>query len=368
MVNFPGRNGRRRRVLNDEVLSASNSRTAFRTVTDEESGHAAPRYSDAAGVENHPQITDFVPRRYRSIALLVMTGVVSTVGFAAVHQIAPLLQETIGVADLASLDLASAGSIAAWVAAVVLLLATALCLLIYSLRRHRIDDYRGRYRIWLAAAAACLVLSANSVAGLHHLLAEVLTQVTGWSLLRAGAIWWLAACGLPIAWVVVRTLLDVAECRLAAALWVAAIGCYAAAAACYLGLIPSFGAHLDAGLHVSLTLVAHWFMLAAVVSYARFVVLDAQGLIPARPRSRRTGSVKGESEESLRRSTQSALRKIASQTAPITPAVADKDWVDGRRPERDPYDDGDDPTPSTQNLSKADRKRLRKFKAQNRAA
>ena len=30
----------------------------------------APRYSDAAGVENHPQITDFVPRRYRTIALL----------------------------------------------------------------------------------------------------------------------------------------------------------------------------------------------------------------------------------------------------------------------------------------------------------
>ena len=34
----------------------------------------APRYSDAAGVENHPQITDFVPRRYRTIVLLLMAG------------------------------------------------------------------------------------------------------------------------------------------------------------------------------------------------------------------------------------------------------------------------------------------------------
>ena len=31
----------------------------------------APRYSDAAGVENHPQVTDFVPRRYRTIVTLV---------------------------------------------------------------------------------------------------------------------------------------------------------------------------------------------------------------------------------------------------------------------------------------------------------
>ena len=55
-----------------------------------------------------------------------------------------------------------------------LLLASATCLLIYSIRRHRIDDFRGRYRIWLAASAACLVLSANSVAGLHSVLSDVI--------------------------------------------------------------------------------------------------------------------------------------------------------------------------------------------------
>ena len=49
---------------------------------------------------------------------------------------------------------------------------------------HRIDDFRGRYRIWLAAAMACLVLSANSIAGLHEVLADVMTRVTGWSALR----------------------------------------------------------------------------------------------------------------------------------------------------------------------------------------
>src|SRR5205807_2669794 len=71
MVNFPGRSDRRRRVLKEEVLSATSSRTALRNETDSGSGQAS-RYSDAAGVENHPQVTDFVPRRYGTVALLVL--------------------------------------------------------------------------------------------------------------------------------------------------------------------------------------------------------------------------------------------------------------------------------------------------------
>ena len=73
MFSLPGRNGRRRRVLNDEVLSASSSHVALRAMADgRESSQAAPRYSDAAGVENHAQVTDFIPRRYRTIALVVL--------------------------------------------------------------------------------------------------------------------------------------------------------------------------------------------------------------------------------------------------------------------------------------------------------
>ena len=56
MVNFPGRSDRRRRVLKEEVRTASGPRVTLQAdVADD-----APRYSDAAGVENHPQVTDFV--------------------------------------------------------------------------------------------------------------------------------------------------------------------------------------------------------------------------------------------------------------------------------------------------------------------
>ena len=374
MVNFPGRNGRRRRVLNEEVLTASGSRASLRAAAEESPGHQPLRYSEAAGVENHPQITDFVPRRYRTIALLAVTGVASTAALAALHYAAPSWAAAINVAGMPPFDLASTGSLAAWVAAVVLLLASALCLLVYSIRRHRIDDYRGRYRIWLAASAACLILSATSVAGLHHVLAYTLSHVTGWTALRAGAVWWLAVAGLPLAWVALRTLRDVMECRLAASLWIAAIGCYAAAGASYLGFVPAVPPRIDTMLNAVLALVGHWLLLVAVVSYARFVVLDAQGLVSIRTRSNQAAKAKARTKPKREAATipisTSVSQKNASQAAPVESPTTTKGWIDGSRPEREHYDDDsdDDSGDGPRKLSKADRKRLRKLKAQNRAA
>jgi hypothetical protein len=367
MVNFPGRNGRRRRVLNDEVLAASGSRAAYRTVDADDDEYAAPRYSDAAGVEHHPQITDFVPRRYRTIAGLVVVGTASTLALAALHYASGQIAAAIGATDLAAANLGSHGSVAGWVSAVVLLLASALCFLIYSIRRHRIDDFRGRYRIWIAAAVACLILSANSVAGLHQLLSQALTHFSGWTALRNGSVWWVAICSLPVAWIVVRTLLDVFECRLAATLWVAAIGCYAGAMTTYLGGTASTEQHANAMVHASLTLVGHWLVLAAAVSYARYIVLDAQGLIPARSRRRTDAKAESQSSSAARSHSDSDARKPILKT--VSAPAASSDWVDGRRPERELYDDSDEEmSDSTGKVSKSDRKKLRKLKTQSRAA
>src|SRR5262245_36877797 len=164
MVNFPGRNDRRRRVLKEEVLSASGARGTLRTIAQSTAPDNSPRYSDAASVENHPQVTDFVPRRYSTIAMLVLFGATLTAASAAAHHF--LFPNAIanGFCSAAAFDLASPGNLASWMAAIVLFVASAFCAITYSLRRHRIDDIRGRYRVWRMAALACLALSANSVA------------------------------------------------------------------------------------------------------------------------------------------------------------------------------------------------------------
>ncbi|HEX4414639.1 MAG TPA: hypothetical protein VH107_13485 [Lacipirellulaceae bacterium] len=380
MVNFPGRD-RRRRVLKDEVLAASNHHTALRAVSDTSFAADAPRYSDAAGVENHPQVTDFVPRRYRTIITLLVVGLGITSGLAALDYFASAIGQACCVRSVAALEIAAPGSLASWACAVVLLVASAACLLIYSIRRHRIDDFRGRYRVWLGASIACLTMSANSVTGLHQVVADLLTHVTGWSALREGAAWWLLMPGLPIAWLMLRSLYDTRECRFGAALLGVGFATYAAALGVFLGLSPITDSHVASLTAGTALLAGHCFVLASVVAYARFVVLDAQGLIAVPRRATAKKMEKAARQTTGRPLTDLPASKSGASVlaaggysrpviqAAKTPADSSR-WVDGSRPEREHYDDEDedDSSSGSRKVSKSDRKRLRKMKTDGRAA
>ncbi|HVT30019.1 MAG TPA: hypothetical protein VHE81_18520 [Lacipirellulaceae bacterium] len=377
MVNFPSRNDRRRRVLKEEFLSISGARAAVRMNSRVDSADEAPRYSDAAGIENHPQITDFVPRRYGTIALLVAFGAVLTAFSSALHYFMLPVAAAHGINATTAIDLAAHANLSAWLAAVVWFVTGGFCLVTYSIRRHRIDDYRGRFRIWLSAALACLVLSANSVAGFHEFLADVLTHVTGWTALRYGAAWWLAIAGLPLIWIFARVLLDVRECRLAATLLVGAAACYALSTASLLGYGPAVVPYLDPILIAAPLLFGHWLVFIAVLCNARFVVLDAQGLITIgrRVKEKTAADASNAKPASIKSSPATSTSSTTATTVPArptlqparTPVDSDK-WLDGRRPERNRYEDDDDPSTGDRKLSKAERKQLRKLKAQNRAA
>ena len=376
MVNFPGRSDRRRRVLKEEVRSASGSRATLRA----DMGEDAPRYSDAAGVENHPQVTDFVPRRYSTIALLGIFGVAATAVSAALHYFALPIAVSHGMYSWAAFDLTARGNLTEWLAAVVLFMASGFCVLTYSIRRHRIDDYRGRYRVWLGAALACLVLSANSVTGLHVVLSDVLTRATGWSALREGAAWWMALAGLPLAWIFVRVLLDIRECRIGAALLAGAAICYGVSAASFLGYGPTVDAQLQPIVIAAPLLLGHWLLFTAIVANARFVVLDAQGLVTVRRKSKaKRAANTTETKQAARKSSPAATTSSSANATvsisretlqPVkTPADSSR-WVDGSRFEREHYDADEDEESSDgeRKLSKSDRKKLRKIKTQGRAA
>jgi hypothetical protein len=363
MISLPARNGRRRRVMNEEVLSASSTHTVYRANHNEsDDEHAVPRYSGAAGVEHHPQVTDFIPRRYRSIALLVLAGLISTTTLGALHFFDDSIATSVGIAGTALFDLGAAGSLASWLSACVLLVIAVGCTLIYSLRRHRVDDFRGRYRVWMAAAIAGVLLSANSVVGAHEVVARALSHLTGWTALRGGAAWWLVLAGLPLGWITARLWLDVLECRLAALLMTGAVTAYTLAAISVVGWIPAGDSDVATLVTGTSALVANWLLLATVASYARYVVLDAQGLIE---HPTRTPKVQGKHEEP-RAATGPPTTPVARRVGPVTPT----EWVDGRRAESDQYDtaESEDDLPGDRKLTKAERKQLRKLKARDRAA
>jgi len=376
MANFLGRNSRRRRVLNEEALSASSAHLAVRDA-DLGTGESAPRYSDQAGVEHHPQVTDFLPRRYWSLGILAAIGAATTAAVEALFWFVAPVAAPYSADGSGPFDLQLGRGIASWLSAVLLLATAGVCIVVYSLRRHRIDDIRGRYRVWLAAAAACLALSVNCVAPLHALAAAVAAYHTGWTALREHAAWWLAAAGLPLGWIGLRAWLDARESRLAALALAAAFGSYGVAIAAYLAAWPANDGRANLLVTSSATLLGYWLLLVGAAAYGRFVVLDAQGLIatrtrrPKRPPQQSKKVIPAVSAAAVQaqaaavpatslRAFRQNLRVAAEQPASVSR------WVDGREPVDDDYED--DGSPPGRKLSKAERKRLRKLKAQQRAA
>ena len=80
---------------------------------------------------------------------------------------------------IAAFDLDGEGSLAMWFSSATLALASMVSLIVYYVRRHRLDDYHGRYRIWLWASAVWFLMSIDEGGSLHEGFKEMMTAVTG---------------------------------------------------------------------------------------------------------------------------------------------------------------------------------------------
>src|SRR5262249_6251540 len=118
----------------------------------------------------------------------------------------------------------------------------------------------------------------------------------------------------------------------------------------------------------ALTLAGHVLALATMMLYARYVVLDVQGLIEHKPRrpapapkSRATKEMSHAAAAPAGAASSAATAPAAKRAVELKPAPQ---WD-----EDDEAGDADDDEPGDRRLSKAERKRLRKIQArQNRAA
>ncbi len=346
------RDGRRRRVLHEEARTAAGLHASMAASTDNNS--EAPRYGEMASVEHHPQITDYVPRRKRAVlATLAAGGVVGAAAAALTHGAEAISRALPGVTS-GEIRSQIAGGIVAWTSAVALLAIAGLARLVFSLRRHRVDDVGGRYRVWTWIAAGGVVLSVNAMVAGHAIVSRMAVAATGWSLTASGAEWWLAPLALVGGWIGVRLVLELAESRGALTMFAVAAGWYLLAAAGSLGWSPAWLGVWSEALASSAAVVGHAFALAGMMAFARYVVLDVQGLIDHNPRRPAKKAIAAKTAAATVSATLSPVVPSApTQPQPWTAAEADED--------EDASDDA-----AGRYLSKSERKRLRK--QQRRAA
>ncbi len=184
-----------------------------------------------------------------------------------------------GKAVAAALDIGAKGSLACWFSSLTLLAASVAALLTYTVRRHRTDDYQGRYRVWLWAAGCWLLMATDQAASLREGFRELMIGWSGTPLFRDGTLWWVTVYVLVFAAVGSRLLLDMRPSRLSIAALTAAMIAYGLALANYLGWRPIGTVAGEVMFRAGSEMAGQLMLLAAMGLHARYVILDAQGLI-----------------------------------------------------------------------------------------
>ena len=237
-------------------------------------------YSFGANRRNVNKTTDLFPKRVVSYLLVVLVLLVclGLINYGAIQ--AHQWRAQIGDQGVSSLAISGLGSTGSWFSSFLLIVSSLACLQIFALRKHRCDDYRGTYRLWiwmsgvLLFASLCCIVNLASIAGVAF---ESLTQISfvekPWlapaivisllTILAARAIYEVRrSCG-SMAWM--------------AAAWLG----FAAAALLQLPAVGDlvlieFGSEVVAG---NCVLFATAALLMAHLTYVRFIFLRAHGLI-----------------------------------------------------------------------------------------
>lgn len=270
---------RRRRVVMDEALQSPADSTVESSSSRGEPNKSkrSRQYSRNADRRNLPRCADFIPVGRVSVlggwcliltCLLVLNLAYGFLGAKTIESL-PLTSEAFGFGPR---------SLATWLQVTSWSTAGLVSLVIFSIRQHRSNDFRGTYRLWRWMAIGCVFLSLGTLVDFLGLFSEWSALITGQKVDRAGTL----AIALQILFVVVvgiRLLFELRSSRGASALASAAGAC---------GIAALLVQHADVGtsLESNREFVAGnlWLWTAAMalmclLTYARFVILHASGAI-----------------------------------------------------------------------------------------
>jgi hypothetical protein len=374
---------RRRRVLMDEIATPADAENSDAFAGASAKGPVRA-YHETVLTHRQPKVTDLLPVRPLAVVACLVLGLGGIAAIQAIHVQIATLKPSPTLASLTALDARHRGSLDDWYASAMLTASAALAALIFGIRSHRVDDYRGRYRVWLTAAAALLWLSLDAATGIHEAVGMALYYLVKrgpWEQIPAEAL----SSGCTYAWLIVYAIVFGAlGLRLALEIWPSRLGSLAlvCAGALYVttALLELNVLHAPATLpagaaNSTAILLAHFSLLTAIGFFARHVLLDAGGRLKvyidphrkakskkAKPAKARAAAAEPATTSSSTKSTSAA--PTAASTAAAKPALA------ATYHEDDDEEDDDSDDARYEGLSRSERRRMKKLarREQRRAA
>jgi hypothetical protein len=286
---------RRRRVLMDENATPGSDTEKAQPTTAKGPVRA---YHESVLNDRQRRVSDLIPLRpFKVVAtiLLLITAVAaiealyiftSPLVVTARHEVRPPTAATLAngatlaTADhpFAALDLAARGNIGSWFSSLLFAAGALAVMGLLSIRAHRVDDYRGRYRVWWWVAAALLWASVDTATGLHDALGQGIQLLAGDKMPGGRQLLWVGLYGLVFGTLATRAAFEIWSSSLAVVGTSISALLYFACIAVQLGIAPPLGdVVLTTVVQSSLSLLAHVSLVSSVLLYARHVHLDAQG-------------------------------------------------------------------------------------------
>ena len=243
-------------------------------------------------------------------------------------------------------------SLHVWLAQTLLLAAAGVALIVRLMRRHRRDDFNGRFRAWGWMAFVLVVTACDGVVPIGRLVAAVFSDATGIVLGPNGIGWWVAISSLVVVAVSLWAVLPLHE-RLATSIWMAlALAAWGASAAA-----TCLAAGRDRIVAVG---IAFWafgaaFAFAAMLAAARSVIREVRGQCGvAKPKAAKPAKAEA-AKPAAHTDEDDQVDSSAFDGVAAMDDDSETEYTDGSEQEQ-------------RHLSKAERKRLRKLARMNGAA
>jgi hypothetical protein len=304
------------------------------------------------------RLIDLVPRRLGAFGLWLLGGLLIIAGLELLYWWMPQLGPyTSQDGKVAAFDLDGEGSLAVWFSSVTLLLAGLVAILVYTVRRHRRDDYQGHYRVWLWAALCWFVMSVDETSSLHEGFKEMMKLVTGTPLAGDGSLWWIIPYFFLLGAVGSRLLVDMWESRLSSAALLTTAVCYGVAVVAQVGWILPTADPRVIMLEEGAEMLGNLMLLLAMALHARYVILDAEGLLPRREPKAGYEDEEEEEEEYEEESPSAADDWLKVDLAHETPPPSRRRKPARRKTASQPALEA---SPVSRKLTKQERKALRK--------
>lgn len=355
-------------------------------------------YGPAVLDQHQPRLTELLPTRPLWAAAAILLALTAVAAIECIHIHVRTLPALAGDPHLAALDVAHRGGLDDWFSTLLLAGGAILALQTWSIRRHRVDDYRGRYRLWLWTAAALAWASLDAGTSIHNALGLGIASLAGQTLQNgttsaASTISWLALYGIIFGTLAIRLAIEVWQSLPALSAVGIAVLAYLLCGMATLDMLPQHGPLVDSVVRTTLVLLAHVSIVSAIGLFARHVCLDATGRLkvhidpdknrkPAKSKPKAKLKVVSKDDSQIKKSqttekTESrpavAAEKSASSGGPLRfamgssssqppKAAAGISKASASAPSYDDEDDDDaDDGDGDEKLSRAERRRLKKL-------